>query len=197
MTLARTGSDLTKLIIIRGNSGSGKSTVATMLRHGYGRGCALVEQDYLRRIVLRERDKPGGLAAGLIEQTVRYALDGGYHVVLEGILHRAKYGPMLASLLAAHRGQSHVFYLDVSFAETLRRHATRPLAAHVTAEQMTDWYANGDVLGGAGEHRIDEASSQQDTVAFIARTAGLALDERDDDIIAPASAPIGDAAAAG
>jgi uridine kinase len=45
------------LVVIRGNSGSGKSTVTRELRHRYGRGCALVEQDYLRRMVLRERDE--------------------------------------------------------------------------------------------------------------------------------------------
>jgi uridine kinase len=36
---------MTKLIVIRGNSGSGKSSVAREVRHRYGRGCALVEQD--------------------------------------------------------------------------------------------------------------------------------------------------------
>ena len=48
--------------------------------------------------------------------------------MLEGILFSGKYGPMIASLLDAHRGATHVFYLDVSFEETLRRHATRAQA---------------------------------------------------------------------
>jgi hypothetical protein len=77
------GSAHTKLVVIRGNSGSGKSSIARELRLRYGRGCALVEQDYLRRIVLRERDKPGGLAPSLIAHTVRFALDHDYHVILE------------------------------------------------------------------------------------------------------------------
>ena len=34
------------LVIIRGNSGSGKSTIAAEVRRHYGRGCALIEQDY-------------------------------------------------------------------------------------------------------------------------------------------------------
>ncbi len=49
-----TGTSATRLIVLRGNSGSGKSTVARAVRERYGRGCAPVEQDYLREIVLRE-----------------------------------------------------------------------------------------------------------------------------------------------
>src|SRR5688572_10270823 len=118
------GTPDTKLIVIRGNSGSGKSTIARQGQLRHGRGCALVQQDYLRRIVLRERDIPGGIAPALIANTVRFALDHQYHVVLEGILHSAKYGEMLAALRRAHRGHTCVFYLDVGFEETLRRHAT-------------------------------------------------------------------------
>jgi hypothetical protein len=72
------------------------------------------QQDYLRRIVLRERDKPGGVAPALIEQTVRFAL-----MVLEGILFSGKYGPIIAALRRTHRGATFVFYLDVSVEETL------------------------------------------------------------------------------
>jgi guanylate kinase len=37
-----TGTTATRLIVLRGNSGSGKSTVARAVRERYGRGCALV-----------------------------------------------------------------------------------------------------------------------------------------------------------
>src|SRR5687767_8580023 len=95
-----------KLIVIRGNSGSGKSAVAREVRRRYGRGCALIEQDYLRRIVLREHDgaQVAGLAPRLIATTARTALGGGYHVVLEGILAADVYGEQLRSLIADHPG---------------------------------------------------------------------------------------------
>jgi len=167
------------LVVIRGNSGSGKSTIARRLQRGYGRGCALIEQDYLRRIVLRERDEPGGIAPALIEQTVRFALDHGYHAVLEGILFRELYGPMLTALLSAHRGRTAVFYLDVSLAETLHRHATRPQAEQFTAADMRGWYTPRDLLGLDDEQVIPESSTLDETVARIATTAGLPLLERD------------------
>jgi hypothetical protein len=48
----------TKLVVLRGNAGSGKSSTAQELRRRLGRGVAWVEQDYLRRVVLREHDVP-------------------------------------------------------------------------------------------------------------------------------------------
>jgi predicted kinase len=161
------------LVVIRGNSGSGKSSLAKALRLHYGRGCALVEQDYLRRVVLREHDVPGGLAPRLIAQTVRFALDNGFHTVLEGILAKARHATMITDLLRAHRGNSHVFYLDVTLEETLRRHTMRPQVADFTAEEMTAWYQPHDLLGVEGEHVIPEASTFAQSLAFIATTVGL------------------------
>jgi 2-phosphoglycerate kinase len=58
-----------RLIVIRGNSGSGKSAVAAEIRRRYGRGLALVGQDNLRRHVLREHDVAGGANIDLIDLT--------------------------------------------------------------------------------------------------------------------------------
>ncbi|GAA1400957.1 kinase [Catellatospora coxensis] len=164
----------TILVVIRGNSGSGKSSVARAVRLAYGRGCALVEQDHLRRIILRERDDPGGLAPAFIDHTVRFLLGNGYHVVLEGILLERKYGAIVRALLAEHRGPSSVFYLDIPLEETLRRHATRPQATEFTPDQMRGWYTERDVLGVDGEHVIGPESAFADTVALIAARSGLA-----------------------
>ncbi|WP_433267430.1 kinase [Micromonospora vinacea] len=178
-----TGSPETILVCVRGNSGSGKSSVARELRRRHGQGCALVEQDYLRRIVLRERDRPGGAAPALIGQTVRFALDHGYHVVLEGILHASLYRSMLASLRNDHRGRSLFCYLDVTLPETLRRHLTRPQVDEFTAEQMSGWYAAHDVLGWPDELVLPETTTLEDAVQAIAVTAGLPQTGRDDDVL--------------
>ncbi len=176
-----TGSTDTKLIVIRGPSGAGKSSIARRLQLRHGRGCALVGQDYLRRVVLRERDLPGGIAPALIAQTVRFCLDNGYHVVLEGILHSARHAGMIRALSAAHLGQTTVFYLDIPFEETLRRHAMRPQAAEFGPDQMRDWYAAHDVLGLQGEHIIDETAAMEDIIGLIAATAGLPQTRRDEE----------------
>ncbi|MGC4896333.1 kinase [Micromonospora sp. DT31] len=178
-----TGSPETILVCVRGNSGAGKSTIARELRRRHGRGCALVEQDYLRRILLRERDKPGGAAPALIGQTVRFALDHGYHVVLEGILYSGRYRGMLTALRDGHRGRSLFCYLDVSLAETLRRHLTRPQANEFTSERMSGWYAAQDVLGWPDELVLPETTGLEQAVPAIAAAAGLPQTGRDDDLL--------------
>ncbi len=62
------GSTQTQLIVIRGNSGAGKTTVAKALCDAHGPGAAWVSQDLIRRLILRERDRPGGANIGLIDQ---------------------------------------------------------------------------------------------------------------------------------
>lgn len=120
----RTGTEDTKLIVLRGNSASGKSSVAAGLRTRFGRGLALVGQDNLRRTVLRERDQPGAANIGLIDLTARYALDAGFHVVIEGILYAEHYGDMLARLGADHCGLTQAYY-DRILCETGLAHAGR------------------------------------------------------------------------
>jgi hypothetical protein len=93
--------------------------------------------------------------------------------VLEGILSSVRYAPMIRDLVAARQGESHVFYLDVSFDETVRRHATRPLASEFAPEQMLAWYEPHDVLGIPGEHVIAESSTFEETVAYILHASRL------------------------
>ncbi|GHE08304.1 kinase [Streptomyces alanosinicus] len=168
------GTEQTRLVVLRGNSASGKSSVAAGMRDRFGRGLALVEQDQLRRIVLRERDRPGAANIGLIDTVARYALDAGYHVVVEGILYADRYGDMLTGLRADHRGPTHGYYLDVPFGETLARHATKPIAGEVGEAELRDWYRGRDLLPGGVETVIGADSSLAETVARIMRDTGLA-----------------------
>jgi hypothetical protein len=48
--------------------------------------------------LLREHDVPDGRNIGLISNTVRYALDDGCDVILEGILFTTRYSKMLEAL---------------------------------------------------------------------------------------------------
>ncbi|MFB9578870.1 AAA family ATPase [Streptomyces yanii] len=168
------GTEDTRLVVLRGNSASGKSSVAAGVRDRFGRGLALVGQDNLRRIVLRERDRPGAANIGLIDLTARYALDAGYHVVVEGILYADRYGEMLAQLRADHRGPTHAYYLHVPFEQTLARHATKPIANEVGEPQLRDWYRSLDLLPGGIETVIGADSTLTETVDRIMLDTGLA-----------------------
>jgi shikimate kinase len=155
------------LVVLRGNSGSGKSSTAQELRARLGLGIAWVEQDHLRRIVLRERDIPGGVNIGLIDQTARYALDSRYDVILDGILDAGRYGQMLQELTTDHLGTTRHYYFDIPFEQTVRRHATRPTAKEFTPEQMREWYRERDLLPSIEQQIIKESSGLDETVERI------------------------------
>ena len=162
-----------RLIVIRGNSASGKSAVAAEIRRRHGRGLAIVGQDNLRREVLRERDVPGGANIDLIDLTARFALDRGFHVIVEGILYADRYGPMLTALIVDHAELARAYYLDISWVETLRRHATKPQAAEYGEREMRGWYRERDLLPGGLEQVIPAASSLDETVRRIMAESGL------------------------
>lgn len=161
------------MIVVRGNSGSGKSSVAEGIRAAYGRGVAWVEQDYVRRIVFKELDEPDGANITAIEQLANYALQRGFHTVVEGIFPTSRYAGMLARLARNHAGPSFFYYLDVPFDETVRRHATRAKASEFDAEAMRDWYRHRDLLATPTETIIDESSTLESTIHRILTDSDL------------------------
>lgn len=162
-----TGAESTRLVVLRGPSGAGKSSAAGELRRQVGRGVALVEQDYLRRIVLREHDLPRAANIELIARTARFALDRGFHVILEGILSARRYGAMLSDLQRDHVGRSHFYYLDVGWPETVRRHSTRQQFKEFGVDDMRGWFDDAGPLETVPETRIPERSTLEETVARI------------------------------
>ena len=159
----------TKLIILRGNSGSGKSTIARELRQRMGHGTALIEQDYIRRTLLRERDRPHLPNIELIGMTAQFALDHSYNVVLEGILQQERYGQMLKQLIAGHRGDTFVYYFNISLEETLSRHKTKPNAHEFGEPELRSWFNPNDILGIPGEQIIPEHFTFDQTLERICR----------------------------
>jgi hypothetical protein len=155
------------LIILRGNSGSGKSATARALQQRLGYGTALVEQDYIRRILLREKDLSNQPNIELIALNVRYALTHGYHVILEGILNKERYGSMIQKLMSDHDGLSLVYYFDISFDETLKRHATKPNAHEFGEPLMRKLFTPHDVLGSENEHIVSEDLALEQIVSRI------------------------------
>jgi hypothetical protein len=162
-----------RLIVIRGNSASGKSAVAAEIRRRHGLGLAIVGQDDLRRQVLRERDVPGGANIDLIDLTARFALDRGFDVIVEGILYADHYGEMLTALIADRVGSACAYYLDVPWAETLRRHASKPQAAEYGESEMRAWYRERNLLPGGVEQVIPDWSALDETVRRIMVESGL------------------------
>lgn len=157
-----------RLFVIRGNSGSGKGTIAEELRNQLSGKVALIGQDHFRRTVLKEKDVAGGDNIDLIALTVEFALTRGYDVILEGILAFERYGAMLTRLTAAWPDY-YLYYLDIPFEETLRRHSTKQNATEFGEAEMRQWYIDLDLTGLPRETILPSRYSVEDSVAQILR----------------------------
>ncbi len=114
-----------KLIIIRGNTGSGKTTTAKSLQNYLGHGTLLVSQDVVRREMLKVQDREGNLSIDLIRQIAEYGKDKCEFIIVEGILYKERYGEMLKNLIQFYDQEAYAFYFDLSFEETVLRHNSR------------------------------------------------------------------------
>lgn len=146
-------SKLTTLIIVRGNSGSGKTTTAKQLQEKLGDGVLLISQDTIRRDMLSVKDGPTCPAIEWIEQLARYGNGRVSYVIIEGILRRDWYGQMLKGLIEEFN-QALVYYFDLPFAETLKRHQTKAKATEFGEKELNTWWLTEDFLEVANEQRI-------------------------------------------
>jgi hypothetical protein len=136
--------------------------------------CALIEQDHFRRAVLRERDVVGALNIDLMEQAATTCLERGLVVVVEGILHVARYESMLQRLSAKTPRTSLFYAYDLTLAETSRRHATRPKSVSFGSAEMEDWYHGWQPLAFVSEVRIDSSWTENATINRITADAAAA-----------------------
>ena len=156
-----------RLIIIRGNSGSGKSTIAKRLQVEMGRGTMLIPQDVIRRDILKVLDEPGNASVDLIYEMAMFGRKKSYDVIVEGILSNDKYEDMLKKLINDFEGETYVYYLDIPFKETVRRHATKSKASEFGEKEMREWWKDKDYLGVEGETILSSDLSEDELVSAI------------------------------
>lgn len=161
------GRSETRLIVIRGNSGSGKSALAAAIRAARPRGVAIIGQDVLRRDILHVSDVPDTPAAEYIALSARFALDHGLHTIVEGILISEVYGDVLRALIDDHQGRTRCYRYVLPFEETLKRHATKPNADSFGEDEMRQWWRDADPLTGVAETIIGPAQSLNESVARV------------------------------
>lgn len=136
----------TYLIILRGNSGSGKTTAAKALQKKIGHGTMLISQDVVRREMLYVKD---GLNSEAGELMFELALYGKKHcsvIILEGILNAAWYKSLFERLLNEFGDRIDAYYFDIPFEETLLRHEGKPNAKDFGAEEMHKWWNEKDLI---------------------------------------------------
>ena len=159
---------MAKLIIIRGNSGSGKSSLARKLQHKFGRNTMVIPQDTVRREMLWTHDGAGNFAQPLMIELLRYGRKNCEVVILEGILHSKWYKELFETAQAEFE-QICAYYYDIPFEETLNRHATKPAEkrAQFGESEMRQWWNEKDYIGFIPEKALTKELSLDDAVELV------------------------------
>lgn len=155
-----------RLIILRGNSGSGKSTIAKRLQKELGDTTMLIPQDVVRREMLQTKDTPDNPSIQLIRELARYGHRIGYDVIIEGILARKRYETIFQELMNTFE-HTHTYYFDIPFDETLRRHNLKPNSHEFGETEMRRWWLDDDQLGDKDEKIITDTLNEDEIVRSI------------------------------
>ena len=155
------------LIILRGNSGSGKTSVAKKMQEKLGPETMLISQDVVRREMLHTKDGPHSQTIPFIIHLLQYASQHENYVILEGILNATWYRPVFQFAKELFGDAIFAYYYDLSFEETLKRHQTRSQSQEFGAEKMARWWKDSDISDVLNEKIFREEISLQQAVDFI------------------------------
>ncbi len=162
-----------KLIIIRGPSGAGKSSVAKALKDQAKRPTVLISVDQIRNL-FSDQARPGHQASkNMTLDNALFGLKREYDVILEGILNTKTHQSMVGGLFKIHPTENYIFYLEVSFEESLRRHNMRPERVDFGEREMKEWRDYTSPMGLSNEVMIPETSSLEESIKTIQKTAGI------------------------
>jgi len=158
---------MSKIIILRGNSGSGKSTVAKALQKKIGHGTLVISQDYVRREMLWVKDESNNQAVDLLKNFVVYGSQNCEVTILEGILYTNIYESLFNQIEKIYSDKIYAYYFDLPFEETLERHKQKPNCHEFGEPEMSRWWREKDFLTNIREKKIYKEMSLNDTVEFI------------------------------
>ncbi len=128
------------IIILRGNSGSGKTTIGRILQQYYGYNTMLICQDIIRRQLLRVKDGKDCPAIDLLINLVEYGYKHNKVVILEGILRNEWYTPLFEKIVELYQNNIYAYYFELSFEETVRRHALRSQHNEFGRKELQKWF---------------------------------------------------------
>ena len=152
-----------RLIILRGNSGSGKTTIAKELQRKFGSNTLLISQDAIRREMLMVSDGPDTPAIPMLKELLRYGKTHCETVILEGIMVADWYHPLFELAKELFGKNIYAYYFDIPFEETLKRHKTRAKSSEFGEEAMKEWWVEKDYSDVLDETAIT-ADKDKDTI---------------------------------
>jgi guanylate kinase len=161
-----------KLIVIRGPSGVGKSTVAKALMHITKRPTVLVDLDHYRFGFVNPPKENHNLEYEMSASDIHIALEKGFDVIFDGNFSVEKKDPFLDKLFAHHPNENYIFYLEASLDETLERHKTKT-NPRISISIMKEVYKFASPIGHKDEIVIPESSTLEETISKIVQVTGI------------------------
>ena len=158
---------MSKVIILRGNSGSGKTTIAKEIQKNFGRNTMLISQDVIRRDMLRVKDGENTEAISLMKELLAYGREHSDIVILEGIMYADWYKPLFELAIQLYDTKVYAYYFDIPFEETLKRHQTKPNCNEFGEEAMRKWGRKKDFSDVLKERIITSEKDIQGIVSDI------------------------------
>ena len=160
--------DRKKLIILRGNSGSGKTTVARLLQEKFGSNTMRISHDMVRKEILYTWSREGiEKSLPLMTELLRYGRQHSEVTILEGILPCPEYLPLFAAALEEYGQDIYSYYYDLPFEETLRRHSTKPNREAFGEAEMRRWWKEKDYLNIIPQTILGQELGIEETVELI------------------------------
>lgn len=157
-----------KLIILRGNSGSGKTSVAVALQRKFGSGTMLISHDMVRLDILNARSGEGVVKSEpLMINLLKYGKDNSEITIMEGILPAKDYSRLFETAVKEYEGNIFAYYYDLPFEETLIRHRTKQCHNEFGEAEMKRWWREKDLLPMVCEKVIGRDLTLQSTVEMI------------------------------
>ena len=166
-----------KLIILRGNSGSGKTTVAKELQKKFGYNTMLISQDEIRRDILWVKDGIDTKALPLMIELLKYGYEHSDIVILEGIMYEEWYNPLFKVANELYGSNVYSYYFDIPFEETIRRHQTRSKSQEFGEEHMRGWWREKDFSAVLKEQLIAELGDVLWYCAMLSDEMGVSLSD--------------------
>ena len=107
-----------KLIILRGNSGSGKTSVAKALQYKFGPNTMLLSHDMVRMEILHVWGAYGREKSGpLMIELLKYGKQNSDITILEGILDSDEYHALFETAVKEYGDNIFAYYYELPFEE--------------------------------------------------------------------------------
>ena len=157
-----------KLIILRGNSGSGKTSVAKALQKKFGSNTMLLSHDMIRREMLHVWSAEGIIKSEpLMVNLLKYGKKNSEITIMEGVLPADAYSRLFETAVEEYGQNIFAYYYDLPFEETMVRHSTKPNRNDFGEAAMRQWWKEKDFLPMISEKILHKDLSFEDAVSMI------------------------------